>query len=140
MRVIIDTNVIIDVLERREAFFADSYAVCKLAAEGILDAFTPASSITDVHYIIRKSTQDASAARNAITTLLQLIRVCDTTAADITAALAQNTPDFEDAVLAATARREKAAYIITRDTSGFDNSAVPAISPSEFIASRNLIG
>jgi predicted nucleic acid-binding protein len=134
MRALIDTNVIVDILGRREAFFDCSYAVVKLAAEGKLDAFTPAGSIADAYYIIRKSVKDPVAARDAIATLLQLVRVCDTTASDVTAALTLNIVDFEDSILAATARREKAECIITRNERDFGQSPVPAVSPADFIA------
>jgi predicted nucleic acid-binding protein len=134
VRVVLDTNIIVDVLERREEFFDDSYAVVKLAAEGKLDACTPAGSVADVYYIIRKSGKSSVAARDAIATLLQLVRVCDTAAADIAVAFTLGMTDFEDAILAATARREKAEYIITRDERDFDRSPVQAMSPSDFIA------
>ena len=133
MKVLIDTNVILDVLERREAFFEDSYAVVRLAAEGKLDAATPAGSITDAYYIICKSGKGATIARDAIATLLQLIRVCDTTASDVAAALTLGVADFEDAILAATARREKAEFIITHNEGDFQRSPVPALSPTDFL-------
>ncbi|MDR1015256.1 MAG: PIN domain-containing protein [Coriobacteriales bacterium] len=134
MRVLIDTNVIVDVLERREAFFDSSYAVVKLAAEGKLDAFTSAGSIADAYYIIRKGGKSPVAARDAIAALLQLIHACDTTASDVTTALTLGVVDFEDSILAATARREKAEYIITRNERDFSQSPVPAVSPADFMA------
>jgi predicted nucleic acid-binding protein len=139
VRAVLDTNIIVDVLERREGFFDDSYAVVKLAAEGKLDACIPAGGIADVYYIIRKSGKSPVAARDAIAALLQLVRVCDTAAADVAAALVLGIADFEDAILAATARREKAEYIITRNERDFGQSPVPAMSPSDFVA-RNYPG
>jgi predicted nucleic acid-binding protein len=134
MKVLIDTNVVIDVLERREAFFDDSYAIVKLAAEDKCDAFIPAGSIADVYYIIRKSGKNPVAARDAIASLLQLVHACDTAASDVIAALTLDVDDFEDSILAATARREKAEYIITRNERDFVQSPVPAISPAAFIS------
>jgi predicted nucleic acid-binding protein len=133
MRVLIDTNIVIDVIERREEFFDDSYAVLRVAAKGWIEVFIPAGNIADVHYIIRKS-KKAVAAREAIASLLQLVDACDTTASDVSSALSLGIGDFEDAILAATARREKAEYIITRNEKDFVNSPVPAISPAEFLA------
>jgi predicted nucleic acid-binding protein len=134
MRVLLDTNIIVDVLERRETFFDHSYAVIKLAAEGKLNAFTPAGSIADVYYIIRKSGKNPVAARDAIAALLQLVHVCDTATSDVTAALTLPVADFEDSILAATARREKAEYIITRNERDFIQSPVSAVSPKDFMA------
>jgi hypothetical protein len=52
---------------------------------------------------------------------------------DITAALPMNISDFEDAVVAAIAKREKADFIITRNEADFANSPVPALSPARFL-------
>jgi predicted nucleic acid-binding protein len=134
MQALIDTNIIVDVLTRREEFFADSYAVCRLAAQGEITAITPAGSIADAYYIIKKGGIGAVEARDAIAGLLQLISACDTTASDITVALTLGVADFEDAILAATAKREKAEYIITRNGRDFKKSPVPAISAADFLA------
>lgn len=55
MRVLLDSNVIIDVLERREEFFDDSYAVVCLAAKGEIEALVAAGCISDIYYIIRRN-------------------------------------------------------------------------------------
>jgi predicted nucleic acid-binding protein len=133
MRVLIDTNVVIDVIERREPFLADSYAVLRLIAEDELTGFLPAGSVADVYYIIKKS-KDAGTAQGAILALLELVALCDTTAGDISSALLLGFSDFEDAILAATAKREKADFIITRNERDFAKSPVSAISPKDFLA------
>jgi predicted nucleic acid-binding protein len=137
VRALIDTNIIVDVIERREPFFGDSYAVIRLAAEGKLDAVTPAGSIADAYYIIRKSGKNAAEAKDAIAKLLQLVSTCDTAASDVTVALTLGVSDFEDAILAATAKREKAEFIITRNERDFSRSPVPALSPTDFLKRRN---
>jgi predicted nucleic acid-binding protein len=65
-----------------------------------------------------------------ITNILNLV---DTTGVDIKTAIASDFSDFEDAVLSATANREKADYIITRNSNDFANSPVKALSPEEFV-------
>jgi predicted nucleic acid-binding protein len=134
VKVLIDTNIIIDVIEKREGFFDKSYAIMELAAtDENFEIVAPAGSIADVYYIIKKSGKSASEAKNAITTLLQLVSICDTAAKDISAALLLPISDFEDAIVVATAKREKAEYIITRDEGDFIGSPIPAISPTEFL-------
>jgi predicted nucleic acid-binding protein len=133
MKVIIDTNVIIDVLEQREGFFQDSYRLIQLAVQGRLEAFMTASAVTDVYYIISRSLHDADKAREKIIGLITLVSLCDTTAGDINAALTLPISDFEDAVIASAARREKADYIVTRNETDFEGSPVPAISPALFL-------
>jgi predicted nucleic acid-binding protein len=133
MRILIDTNVIIDVLEQREGFFQDSYQLVQLAVQGRLEAFMSTGAVTDVYYIISRSLHDASKAREKIIGLITLVSLCDTTAGDINAALMLTISDFEDAVIASAARREKADYIVTRNGADFEESPVPAISPARFL-------
>jgi predicted nucleic acid-binding protein len=133
MKILIDTNVIIDILEHREPFFMDSYKVIQLSLEGKLEAVMSAGAVTDVYYIISRSIRDHNKAREKIVGLTALVRICDTFAVDITAALTMNISDFEDAVVSAIAKREKANYIITRNEKDFTNSSVPAISPAQFL-------
>jgi predicted nucleic acid-binding protein len=138
MKVIIDTNVIIDILERREPFFADSYRLVQLGLQGVLDALVGAGAVTDAYYIIsqslrRQGISDVSKAKEKIAALKTLVGICDTTAPDIDAALALNMTDFEDAVVAATAKREGADYIVTRNEADFAGSPVLAICPHEFL-------
>ena len=134
MKLLIDTNVIIDILEHREPFFTNSYKVIQLGLEGKLEAVMCAGAVTDVYYIISRSLRDKAKAREKIIGLTTLIRICDTIAVDITTALPLKMPDFEDAVVAAIAKREKANYIVTRNEADFINSPVPAISPTQFLA------
>ena len=133
MKVLIDTNVIIDILEHREPFFQDSYRLLQLGLQGQLDALMSAGAVTDVYYIINRSIHDAGKAKEKILSLKALIIICDTTALDINTALTLNMPDFEDAVIAAIAKREKADYIVTRNEADYTDSPVPAISPNRFL-------
>ena len=133
MKIFYDTNVVLDFLSQREPFYNDSSAVILLSAEKKLDGITGAGTITDVYYIIRRSTKNEKQTLKAITDLLNVLTLADTKAQDIQAALSLNRADFEDAVVIATALREKADYIITRNLKDFSNSPIPAITPSDFL-------
>ena len=134
MKVLIDTNIVIDILEQREPFFESSYRVMQLGLEGQFEAYISASAVTDVYYIINQSLRDSVKAREKIFALTTLMAIYSTTPDDIRNALAIFVNDFEDAVMAATAKREKTDYIITRNSSDFANSPIPAISPSDFLS------
>ena len=138
MRALIDTNVVIDIIERREQWLADSYAVLRLVAEDKLIGFLSAGSVSDVYYIIKKSGKSAGAAQAAIVELLELVALCDTIAGDVSSACSLGLDDFEDAILAATAKREKADFIITRNERDFAKSPVLALSPKDFLARVNF--
>jgi len=133
MKVLLDTNIIIDVLEHREPYFLKSYRLIQLGLQGKLNTMISASAVTDVYYIINRSIRDANEAREKIIALTTLSTRCDTTTSDINTALTEKIADFEDAVLAAIAKREKANYIITRNEADFTGSTVPAINPDKFL-------
>ena len=133
MKVLVDTNVIIDILEHREPFFADSYRIIQLGLQGKLDTVMSAGAVTDVYYIISRSLRDPNKARDKITSLTTLINICDTTFKDINTGLSFRIQDFEDAVIAAIAKREKADFIVTRNEADFTSSPVPAISPAQLL-------
>lgn len=135
MRVLFDTNVIVDVLQKREPHFENSYRVFQMAAKEDSDitGLVAASILTDIYYVIRPSLGSKAAAREAIRQLTELLMVCDTQAVDAAEALDLPMEDFEDAIVAAVGKREKADVIVTRNTKDFAQSPVPAITPDEFL-------
>jgi len=136
MTLLIDTNVILDILEKREPFFAASFAALQQATVSKHRILFSASSVKDIFYLMRSHTGNTEKAKSAVTKLLTLVQVCDTLASDINTAGTYTIADFEDAVLAATAARENADYIISRNKNDFANSPVKAISPSDYISSN----
>ena len=134
MRVLVDVNVVIDVIEKRPTFFADSYAVLRLIAGGTLDGFIAAGSVADINYILRKGGLTWEQARTALAHLIQVIDVCDTTASDVNHALVSSMVDLEDAVLAECAKRIGADIIVTRDLHDFAASPVPAMTPAQLLS------
>jgi len=132
MKVMFDSNIIIDVLEKREPFFQKSYEAVQLSMNRKIDGFVCAGCMTDIHYIVCKNVGKKKA-KAAMLYLTELVGVCDTLAADTTAAHTMDMEDFEDSALAATAKREKADYIVTRNKKDFTNSPVPAIEPTELL-------
>jgi len=134
MKVYIDSNIIIDVLQKREPFFDESYKIISLGLEGEIEAIISAVDITNVYYIMRKFLRDPVTAREKIFILSNFLKICHCTTEDITKAFILFMPDFEDAVIAAAARREKADFIITRNKDDFTDSPVPAVSPAQFLS------
>ena len=133
MKILIDTNIVIDVLEEREQFFENSYSIIKLGLEGEVETIMTAGAVKDVYYLIRRFFGDDNKARENVFKISNYIKICNTTSEDITSAIILFMPDFEDALVAVAARREKADYIITRNKEGFKNSPIPAIAPEDFL-------
>ena len=133
MKVLLDTNVLLDVVEKREPYFSASFQVFMKSATKEIEAVIGASSVTDIYYIARRNCKDAKKALDYIIDLFNVVNVVDTKAVDIQNAIKLGFPDYEDAVVAATAMRENARYIITRNTSDYRNIPVLAISPVDFL-------
>jgi predicted nucleic acid-binding protein len=133
VKVFLDTNVLLDVVEKREPAFAASYDVFLKSAAKEIDAIIGAGSSTDIYYVNRRNCGNDKGALNSIIDLLKVVSLVDTKAVDILEAIRLGFSDFEDAVIAATALREQADYIITGNAKDFSKSPVPAKSPAEFL-------
>ena len=133
MRVLIDTNVILDILQKREPFFTDSYRALRRALENDAECLISASAATDIFYVLRKSLGSAQQAKEHIDQLALVVCFADVQGADIHTALMRAMPDFEDAVVDAVAERSGASYILTRNIKDFTGSVVPAILPADFL-------
>lgn len=133
MRILIDTNVILDIFQKREPFFADSYQSLHKAIEADAECLISASAATDIFYMLRKFLKSTEQAKERIEQLSQLVTFADVQGMDIHTALMRSMPDFEDAVVDAVAERNGASYILTRNIKDFAGSSVPAITPKDFL-------
>ena len=133
MRVLVETDVILDVLQKREPFFSDSDRALRRALENDAECLISATAATDIFYVLRKSLGSAQQAKEHIDQLAQVVSFADVQGMDIHTALMRAMPDFEDAVVDAVAERSGASYILTRNIKDFTGSVVPAILPADFL-------
>lgn len=132
MIVILDTCVILDVLLDREPFVYDGRRILEYSIDDKITAFITAKSVTDIFYLFKKNTHSSAAAIKNIKDLIEMVRILDTTAEDIFMALEKDPKDFEDAVMEATAIRNKMDAIITRNEKDFLGEGVRIINPADF--------
>jgi predicted nucleic acid-binding protein len=137
MKVYFDTNIVIDVLEKRQPFFKDSYTIFLMAAKREIEGIISASAITDIYYIVRKSKKSKKDALAAVIDLFNILTIVDTSSGDIHFAAVSEITDFEDAVNAAAAKREGAGYIVTRNTGDFIKSPILPILPENLLRLLN---
>lgn len=133
MNLLIDTNVIIDILGKREPFFQDSYAALQKAIKAETECLVSVSAVTDIFYLLRKSLHSAEQAKKQIEQLSRLVIFADVQGMDVQTAIMRNMPDFEDAVVDAVAERNGSSYILTRNVKDFSESVTPAITPTDFL-------
>lgn len=134
MNVLIDTNVVLDSLATRVPFAGAAEKVVLLAANHEINACITASSVTDIHYLLKKHLRDGGACRQVLRKTLSIFKILDVTGLDCRQALDLPMPDFEDAILAVCGKRHQMDYIITRNLKDFDRSPVRAISPNQFLS------
>ena len=96
MKIMCDTNIIIDVLLEREPFTEDSCKVLSLCEEHKIDGFISASSITDIYYLVRKYTHSTDLAYKAVGKLLEIVKVCSVTNSDVLTAFQQKAKELGD--------------------------------------------
>ena len=141
MRVILDTNVLLDILQNRMPFAEDAVVIFRAVAADRIAGFVTGKQIADLHFFARKmfrgeENTDAKA-RAVVAKLLSLFGLIDTLGADCRDALGIGNSYYEDAMLIAAAAREKIDCIVTRNADYFRPSPVPIRTPAEFAALLN---
>jgi predicted nucleic acid-binding protein len=135
MKVLLDTNIIVDNLALREPHHKYAKEIFNLIAKKRIAGYVNTSSVTDIYYILRKTFSDTDS-RKKIRVLLDLLHTVEVTKADCFAALDSPIKDFEDALVAICADKENLDFIITRD---IEFLKLPnAILPNEFLKKINI--
>lgn len=128
MRVLFDTNVVLDLLLDREPFSADAARCISMVESGEIEGWLCASTVTTLHYLIRKSA-GAKSAFEAISTLMSLFEIAPVNKTVLENALNLPFKHFEDAVLHEAARYSNVDTIVTRNIAAFKNSSIRIQSP-----------
>lgn len=131
MRVLFDTNVLLDALLAREPFVADAAFLLETVESGQVEGFMSATTVTDVHYLVGRQTKSAEVAIAAVTRLLALMEICAVDREVLEQAIALGLTDFEDAVQVASAIKLGLEAIVTRDVDGFTGSPIAVLSPKD---------
>jgi len=132
-RVLVDANVALDVLAKREPHYLTSAAVWALAEQGEIEGLLAAHSVTTLHYLLAKHL-DHQQANLTITKLLQVFNVAAVDQKVILEALTLSWKDFEDAVQMAAALNSQANYLVTRNPKDFKDELVQVLQPGDLLA------
>jgi len=133
MKVLVDTNVVMDVLLRRSPFYQDSFTIFQLVDLERINGCLSASSITDVFYLLSKDRHNSGEVYRIMDELIDLFSVIPVSETTISAALALRWKDFEDAVQYITAKENDITHIITQNKKDYENTDINCFSPAEFI-------
>ncbi len=133
MRVLVDTNVVLDVLLDRRPFAEAATQVFALAEESRIEGFLCATTVPTVDYLLGQALPPKEA-RAALQRLLDLFEIAPVNRPVLEQALRSGISDFEDAVIEQSARLVSADAITTRNLTDFEKSSVTAFDPPELLS------
>ena len=133
MRLLIDGNIVLDVLQKREPHYENSAKVWKLCETEQAEGYVSALTFADLVYVMRKEL-DPEKIEDVLKTLSLIFRFTELGVSDMTNAAGKKWDDYEDAVQASTAERLHVDYIITRNVRDYRESKIIAFTPTEFLA------
>jgi predicted nucleic acid-binding protein len=133
LKLLIDTNILLDVVLERKPWVEDATALLDAIAKGQAEGYVASHTIPTVYYVVARARNRAAAA-TATSDLLQLLTVVPLDNAALQRALALNLKDFEDAAQAAAALEVGADCLVTRNPTDYKGAAVIPRSAGEALA------
>lgn len=133
MTVLIDTNILLDWIMKREPFFTDSNKIISMCIEYEIYGYLAAHSLTNAYFIMRKLYSDQER-RDFLINACTFLSIVEVDEAKIITALGNYAfKDFEDCLQAECALACRADFIVTRNVEDFAGGKVKAITPEELI-------
>lgn len=132
MKLLIDANILLDVLQNREPHVETSALVWKLCETEQAEGYVSALTFANLVYVMRKELTSEQIG-DVLKKLSLIFRFVDLSTFDLSRAAELGWEDFEDGIQCATAERVHAEYILTRNVRDFRESKIPALTPSEFL-------
>ena len=133
MKVLLDTNIMMDALQERSPFDIEAKEILKRAQNGEITCMFTANAVADIFYLYSKA-RDRKSAREAVRFLLSRYKAVTVTQKDCVAALSLPIEDFEDALAAVCAQKAEAGCIVTRDELFLQaSSPVTVLTPQKLL-------
>lgn len=133
MKILVDTNIVLDFLLQREPFFENAERLFQSVAKDEVVGYVTATTLTDIFYIARRHTQSLDKAKQAVKETLTAMAVCPVDRGILESALNFDCNDFEDAVQICSAMAQGLDAIVTRNAKDFSGSTLPIYAPADFL-------
>lgn len=130
-KVFVDTNVVIDLLDKRNGFYMSAVKLFTLSYKGKLSLYISPLTYATAAYILRKHPQEEL--RKLLSNLRELSHIVLVDEQTVDEALASEFDDFEDALQYYSAKKENVEVIVTRNVKDFLLSELPVLTPDEFL-------
>ncbi|MEX0660520.1 MAG: PIN domain-containing protein [Balneolaceae bacterium] len=132
MKVLFDTNVLLDVFLKREPFFEASAQAIGLAEKGEIEGWICGTTVTTIFYLLSRELS-AKKANKHVREILKIFNVSNINRVVLEDALDSNFKDYEDAVLYQSAVHANLGAIVTRNQKDFIKSELPVYNPAVFL-------
>ena len=131
MKVLFDTNVIIDLIVNRSQTYSDCRFLLNKVINEDIEGYISAKQVTDISYILKKYICDSKSRKNIITLICETFKMLPLLPSDIRFCLKTDFYDFEDAVIEETAKVNMIDYIVTNNVKDFEKSKLVITSPHQ---------
>lgn len=132
MKVLLDTNVVLDVLLKRQPYYFASSEIFIHSSKNNIQLFITSTIVTDLYYILSKFLSKKKA-KEFLKNLLEIVDVCGVDRTIILEAMSSDFEDLEDAVQYFSSKLENIDVIVTRNKKDFKLSEIKVLTPTEFI-------
>ncbi len=134
-RLLVDTNIVLDLLAKREKFFSEAQVLFTLSDKKQVKLYVSSLTFANTYYILSQKMK-LSNARKTLRQFKILVEVLPMDDKIIDLSLESDFKDFEDAIQYHTAIENELDIIITRNLKDFKNSKIPVITAKDYIEIR----
>lgn len=133
MKILFDTNVILDALTKRYNSYHYSQELISFVVKNKIKGYLLTSQITDIYYCLRKYIPKEETKRDFVKLVCETFILVPVTNNNFLSCFKSEMIDFEDALIDDVARINCLDYIVTNNISDFEKSKVPAITPKAML-------
>lgn len=129
----IDTNIVLDVMLKREPFYRMSMEILSIAKKDDVEEYISASAVTDIYYLAYRQLRDKGIVKNLMKELLMVVSITSVSGQEIENALSLEWNDFEDSVQYSVAYLQEMDGIVTRNPNDYKGAKLKVWKPEELI-------
>lgn len=133
MKILIDTNIVLDVMLKREPFYKLSLEILGLAKKDDVEEYVSASAITDIYYLAYRQLRDKGMVKKLMKELFTVVSVASVSEQEIENALSLEWNDFEDSVQYSVAFLQEMEGIVTRNPNDYKEAKIKIWKPEELL-------
>jgi len=130
LKVLFDTNIVLDVLLDRKQFVELSASLMSLVETNNIEGYLCATTLTTIDYLVAK-THNRKVAKASIQKLLSIFKIAKVDKEVLSLSVESKFADFEDAVQYYSGQKVEIDSIVTRNVNDYKKANYPVYSPSE---------